>query len=170
MTFADDYAHIANLLAYYCYLCDFGRTDQVADEIFAPDGILDFGDHQASGREALHEWFTTGGNELEKRSHHVTNISVRVRDDSAMSLSYVTTHMWLRATSHEGPIRGADTVILGVYDDQLTRTESGWRIAFRQIRPLGPGGLGAGVPSAGFHAFLERKLQGSPIRFDPFFG
>jgi hypothetical protein len=43
--------------------------------------------------------------------------------------------------------------LLASYDDELVRTERGWRIARRVVGVLGPAGLAAGVMPEAFLGF-----------------
>jgi hypothetical protein len=152
-----DEGEIRALLAAYCRLCDRREGTSFVREIFTADGVDDHGlfDQAFQGWDAIEEMFARSGNLLDATAHFLSNVEVWVDGDRARANSYVQCYTWLKESAHLGNVRPADYVFVGFYDDELVRTEAGWRIKHRMMRRLGTGALGVGyahpVYFAGYH-------------------
>ena len=161
-TLADE-LEIRALLAAYCRLCDERTGTAFVREIFTEDGVDDHGlfGQAFHGWDAMEEMFARSGDLLDATAHFLSNVEVWVTTvgDTARARSYVQCYTWLKESAHLGNVRAADYVFVGFYDDQLVRTDAGWRISYRKMRKLGTGALGVGhsheVYFAGYH---EGKL------------
>ena len=117
---------IRELMARYCFHFDNGEFDSWLD-LFTPDGAFDLGAMgRFRGRESLQQFLTslplTNGVRMMK--HCVMNSIVSVIGDQATAQSYVVV------------VRGGEHLaisIAGRYDDQLTKTASGWRFRERKV-------------------------------------
>lgn len=146
------YFAIADKLYEYCDLIDTGRNDLVAAEIFAPDGVLDFGGPTIEGMAAIHDFFvshpmfTRFPGDLDGVCHNISNLRIRF-DGHAMaeSSARVTAWHWHRQPDNHDYARPADLVIIGRYHDEWTFSDQGWRISRRRGGMFGTG-VGAGTP------------------------
>jgi 3-phenylpropionate/cinnamic acid dioxygenase small subunit len=124
---ADDIVAIHQLVALHGHLVD-GRELHRLDELFTPDAVYDvtaLGQGALCGIEefrALSESFAD--DERNPVSHHVTNIVVTEGLDGSASVR----------SKGIGVLRDGRTGSV-VYDDRVTRTAEGWRIAARQVLP-----------------------------------
>jgi len=144
---ADDQLAIAAVLARYCHLIDTGQADRLADDVFAQDGRIDYSLEPRIGAEAIRDFFTSaGGNRKFITAHFVSTLAIEGEGDTATSTCYYQAWRWAPETEVFGPLRPADTVSIGAYDDTWTRTPKGWRISHRQLRMLGAGPVGMGRP------------------------
>lgn len=80
----------------------------------------------------------------------LSNVDVAIDGDRAHAYSRVTAYHWMFGGE---PVRPADFVLLGSYDDVLQRTDAGWRIARRVVGALGQAGLSAGALPEVFAGF-----------------
>ncbi len=120
---AADRDAIRDLLARYTYNGDRGRVAELA-ACFAADGVLEFPGARAQGREAIHAVLISGEPVAGRTfvRHHITNPLIDIADETATARSYFAVH------ADNGPDHS------GTYDDQLVRTDSGWRFAHRRVR------------------------------------
>ena len=117
---------IRELMARYCFHFDNGEFDAWLD-LFTPDGAFNLGKMgRFSGRESLQGFLETLPltNGLPMMRHCVMNSIVAVDGDRATAQSYVLV------------VRGGEDLAVRVaarYEDQLTKTASGWRFKERVV-------------------------------------
>jgi hypothetical protein len=138
----DDVIAIGNLVAESQYLIDSGRWSRLADDVFAAeaDGVVpeaDFGFALWRGTDAIRAGFDTSLARFEACMHAVTNLHISLDGDRAVARYYVQGWHWVRGA--ERVSTEADFVVLGVMVDDVVRQPSGWRVARRSLRRLGPG-------------------------------
>ncbi len=123
-----DRAEIQDLLHRYAQMVDFREWERM-EEVFAPGATIDYastGGVAGEFRETL-AWLDRALAPWPINLHFITNVSVEIDGDRATSRCYFHAPM---GRVEEG---GGQLVITnaGYYDDQLVRTEAGWRIAAR---------------------------------------
>jgi hypothetical protein len=137
-SYGDDRAHIEDLQARYLFAMDFGDADSYA-ATFAPDGILDFGQGEIKGREAISKFIVDGRKRTEEARantpegerpsvgrHIINNMVITVDGDKAHSDAY-----WTHMTSGKD---GRGTVdFFGHYEDDLVKVDGQWLFARRRI-------------------------------------
>ncbi|MEM9036644.1 MAG: nuclear transport factor 2 family protein [Actinomycetota bacterium] len=129
---------IADVMHAYCRCADQNHNDEQA-ELFAEDGVADWGRGELRGRAAISAFLAEALSKYSATSHHVSNIEIDFADDDhASATSYVIA--WHR---HVEP-GVEDFTLLGRYDDEWVRTAEGWRIARRGLRAAG--GMGRDLP------------------------
>lgn len=136
--YGDDRALIEDLQARYLFAFDFGDPQGYAGT-FTPDGILDFGQGEVKGREAIAKFITDGRKRTEEARaktpagerpsvgrHIINNTVVKVDGKKARSTSY-----WTHMTSGSN---GRGTVdFFGHYEDELVKVDGKWLFARRRI-------------------------------------
>lgn len=134
MTLQDisDKLEINELLARYCHALD-QKDWEAFQAIFLPDAVLDFtafGGPKGSP-VALQEFFTPILSSLASTQHTVSTIKVDLAGDRASARSAAIVPM--TAKTPEGK---ESTFVSGLwYEDDLERTQDGWRIKSRkQVR------------------------------------
>lgn len=139
---SDDEAAIRRTLHAYCRLLDERDLDELMSRVYLQDAV---DDRQRgtplAGHEQIRQYFERAFVHVGATAHLLSNIDVTVDGDRATSYSRVTAYHWMPDGE---PVRPADFVLLGSYDDELQRTPAGWRISRRVVGALGPAGLGAG--------------------------
>ena len=125
MTDESDRIQIHELINLHGHLMDEGDFDRL-DELFTDDVVYDvsaLGGTRLIGARAIAEAGLALGasNPL---GHHVTNVVLtEIRDDRA------------RVRSKGLAVMAGGTVGSVVYDDEVFRTDEGWRIAVRRVLP-----------------------------------
>ena len=159
---------IQDLLYHYAELVDTGQCQRIAREIFAPDGVAEFGPAQVAGFEQLHDFylnsplFTKFPQDMDGFRHDITNVRIRFdAPDRAQSIARVTAWCWHKIARAGGKTRAADLVITGVYRDNLVHLPEGWRISRRRGGQFGTG-VGAGRAPAGMEDLLAGMLGRIP--------
>ena len=146
---------IRDLLAHYCFCLDAGQPARLADEVFTEDGVDDHGLGEWRGRNSIRAGFVEVMSRFEGTAHVLGNVRIDIDGDEARSSAYVSAWHWLAGGSRDRP---ADFLVVGVYLDRLRHEPTGWRIAYRRFRPLGPSVLAAGrLP-----AFLLPRTADAP--------
>ncbi len=107
---------------------------------FTPDVDADYGDiGHWHGVDEITEFMTTVHEPCGHTMHRITNVAVTpVDDDRASARSYVEA-LVLVGDNRNG-VRAT-----GFYDDDLVRTDDGWRIARRRFTQVLIEGVGEGV-------------------------
>jgi ketosteroid isomerase-like protein len=120
---AADRDAIRDLLARYTYNGDRGRVAALA-ACFADDGVLEYPGNRAQGPHAIEQTLQSGERDprLTFVRHHITNPLITLDGERATARSYFAVH------SNAGPDHS------GTYDDELVRTDQGWRFARRRVR------------------------------------
>ena len=124
----EDKLAIQELLHRYATMVDERRW-ALMDEVFAADATLDYrstGGEAGPYRETL-EWLDRALKPWPLNLHFITNICIELSGDTARSRCYFHAPMG-RAESETEQLVITNA---GYYDDDLVRTEQGWRIAKR---------------------------------------
>ena len=126
----DDRTAVLALLHRYALACDERDVDALR-ACFTPDARAEYsGVRLAAGVDHIVEHLR-GLTRVPLTQHVVGTAVVDVAGDRARATSYITAHLVRRAgDGHEVVHRGLR------YDDELVRTESGWRIRERVHRVL----------------------------------
>jgi 3-phenylpropionate/cinnamic acid dioxygenase small subunit len=95
---------------------------------FTPDCEADYGDIGVwHGVDQITEWMAATHEPCGHTLHRITNVAVTaVDDDQVQARSYVEALVLL--ADNENGVRAT-----GFYDDELVRTDDGWRIAKRRF-------------------------------------
>jgi SnoaL-like domain len=127
---AHDKAEIIEIINLYGFALDAHRWD-LFDRIFAEDVLAEFGPAGAgwSDLETFKKSFAEFHKTLDSHQHTMMGHVVHVDGDKAHAFSYGN---WLlvRESAKGGPTWTGT----GWYDDELVRTEQGWRIKHRVCR------------------------------------
>ncbi|KAA0022997.1 nuclear transport factor 2 family protein [Antrihabitans cavernicola] len=118
----EDRLAIHELVALHGHLVDDHQPERL-DELFTADAVLDieqFGYGTIRGLARLREVFA--GREGHPIGHHTTNTIVTVSADGTV-----------RARSKGFGVNADGTAGTTVYDDVVTATPNGWRIAHRTV-------------------------------------
>ena len=107
---------------------------------FTADVEADYGDIGVwHGVEEITEWMRATHEPCGHTMHRITNVAVTpVDDDHASSRCYVQALVLL--ADNQNGVRAT-----GCYDDDLVRTDDGWRIAERHFTSVLLEGVGEGV-------------------------
>jgi uncharacterized protein (TIGR02246 family) len=120
-TVYEDRDEILQLLYRYNHAVDGADAEAWADT-FTPDGVLDAGGRVMSGRDE----FVAFAKTVSGIRHMVVNPIVEVSGDSAHVRAYLMV------------LRGGAIGSVGIYDDQVVRTDDGWRFIKRVFTPDAP--------------------------------
>jgi SnoaL-like domain len=157
----EDHNEIQRLIIKSCMLVDLKRLDRMAVEIFSPDARLDFGMAVFNGREEIHGFYTGYDGNLLGSCHALTNVYIEVSGDTARSTSYCQAWHWHRQSGTKIELTSTDILVIGGYQDQLARTQEGWRITQRITVQFGTG-VGAGAPTPPIRPVLQGNLGRLP--------
>ena len=122
-----DRQEIIDLTISYAWLLDHGPRERL-DTVFAEDAVCDYMSVIVEGLPAIIEKVRNALGPLDASQHIVSNQQVTIDGDTATCRCYLHAQHTLRGT--EG---GDNFVIAGRYDDELIRTDDGWRITFRKL-------------------------------------
>jgi 3-phenylpropionate/cinnamic acid dioxygenase small subunit len=127
----EDKLEIHELMNRYARMVDDREWERM-NEVFAEDATIDYrstGGKAGPFRETL-AWLARALEPWPLNLHCITNLSIELAGDRARSRCYFTAPMGREQDS------GAQLVITnaGYYDDELVRTERGWRIAARHCQ------------------------------------
>ncbi len=145
-------AEIRRTLHTYCRMLDerdLGRLEQV----YLPTATDDRKrGTPLAGIGELRAYFQRSFEHVEYTAHMLSNVDIDLHADGERATVYsrVSAYHWL---SGGDPVRPADFLLLGSYDDELVRTDDGWRISSRVVGALGQAGLAAGSLPAVFSGF-----------------
>ena len=118
---------IVDLTIAYCYALDGRRFDDL-DAIFTDDAKTDYGSITCDGLDEIKEKVRVSISPLDATTHMVMNHVVRIDGDRATSSCYLLSQH-LKAGTPGGDLY----MIAGRYEDDVVRTDDGWRIAFRRL-------------------------------------
>lgn len=136
MTDLRDHHDIAAVLVRYATGID-RRDWDLFITVFAADCDLDYGEigswtTAAAVTEFMRQSHQAAGHTL----HRISNISVEVDGDRAVTRSYVDALIF-------APDNSSGVNAVGFYDDELVRTAAGWRIARRRFTAVRVAMVGA---------------------------
>ncbi len=124
MSESDDLVAIWNLDAAYCHRIDAGDGDAYA-ELFTPDGVFEIvGLTTARGHGELAANARAFPRLMPRTRHQIHDTHVVVDGDRAHQLAYL---------SVVGVGAEPRLVQTGRYEDELVRTDRGWRFARRRL-------------------------------------
>lgn len=116
----------------YAYFRDRQNADAVAD-LFAPDAVLKVLGQDYVGNDAIRARIQQGRGGPVFR-HMMSTIRIFVDDqDHARGVSYVTVYS---AAAGDLPRPLGDPLGVGEYHDRFVRTDSGWKIQYREFIPV----------------------------------
>ena len=137
--YAEDRAQIEDLQARYMFALDFRDVDTCV-ATFTEDGILDIGEGEVRGREAIHKLI--GGMPSSNQApaakkapalrpatgrHNITNIVIKVDGDKATGRAY-----WFHY-GNNNPKRTATLDSYGHYEDEMVKVNGNWLFSKRRI-------------------------------------
>jgi 3-phenylpropionate/cinnamic acid dioxygenase small subunit len=129
MTDREDRQDISDLLVRYATGID--RKDwPLFRTVFTGDCELDYGEIGTwNGVDAVAEFMEKAHAMAGHTMHRITNQAISIDGDNAVARSYI-----------DGLIMAADNTsgvnAIGYYDDEIVRTNEGWRIARRRFTPV----------------------------------
>jgi ketosteroid isomerase-like protein len=136
----DDVAAVHRVLLAYARHLDAGEVDRVM-ELFTDDCKVNYakGDTWAmQGRSTVAAHLATTLSRFSATSHHISNVDIVVDgEDTATSQCYL--YAWHRFAKYPDK---PDFEFWGRYDDELIRTDDGWRIAVRRLTMAGKRNIG----------------------------
>jgi 3-phenylpropionate/cinnamic acid dioxygenase small subunit len=127
----EDRIEIQELMNRYAQMVDEKEWARM-DTVFAPGATVDYtstGGKAGPYRETL-EWLGRALEPWPLNLHYITNLSIELDGDRARSSCYFHAPMG-RATDDGGQLVITNA---GRYDDELVRTDDGWRIAVRDCQ------------------------------------
>ena len=127
MTEREDRQDISDLLVRYAAGID--RHDWLLFRtVFTADCQLDYGEIGAwNGVDAVTEFMQLSHQEVQTL-HRMSNQAITVNGDTAVARTYVDMVMV--------GVGASGVNAIGYYDDEIVRTDDGWRIASRRFTPL----------------------------------
>jgi SnoaL-like domain len=135
---SDDRFAIQDLLHLYAHLADTKQLARIANEVFTPDAICDYGE-VLKGRDQIHRFFT-GFSGVLATSHNISNILIEGEGDRARAQCHVLAwHAFDRPADPavpDGPRQ--ELTMIGGYEDELVRTAGGWHICYRRALEYRP--------------------------------
>lgn len=112
----------------YCRALDT-KNWALLDDVFVADATGQLGSPTTLvGREAIRERIRTALQHLDDSQHLVGNHEIAVDGDTATHRCYLQAQH-IRAAADGGP----NYIVAGRYEDQLARTDDGWRITHRTL-------------------------------------
>jgi 3-phenylpropionate/cinnamic acid dioxygenase small subunit len=119
-----DRQDISDLLIRYATGID-RRDWDLFRTVFTPDCHLDYGEIGVwDGVEAVTEFMDVAHAAAGYLMHRISNIVIDVQGDRAVTRCYVDA--WIMAADNNSGVNAR-----GFYDDEIVRTDAGWRIARR---------------------------------------
>jgi hypothetical protein len=136
-SYAEDRALIEDLQARYMFALDFHDVDKYL-ATFTPDGVLDIGDGEIRGHDAIRK--IIGGMPKEAAAsqdapklrpatarHNITNIVIKVEGNKAFARAY-----WFHY-GNGNPQRTAALDGYGHYEDEMVKVKGQWLFTKRKI-------------------------------------
>ena len=136
-SYAEDRALIEDLQARYMFALDFGDVDAYLST-FTPDGILDIGDGEIKGHDAIRKIIGGMPNRKEATGdaaklrpatgrHNITNIVIKVEGNKASGRAY-----WFHYGNNNAQ-RTASLDSYGHYVDEMVKVNGKWLFSKRRI-------------------------------------
>jgi hypothetical protein len=122
---------IRELQVLYAYTIDAGAYDDL-DKVFTPEAVADYGRAgHITGLEAIKGICRDALEPLTAAQHLNASHHARIHGDTATASCYLNVHL------HRDNTPGGDHLEMGGrYDDQLVRTDDGWKIKHRKLTIL----------------------------------
>jgi 3-phenylpropionate/cinnamic acid dioxygenase small subunit len=130
VTDSEDRSAIAALTIDYCWALDTRDWDALR-EVFLPDAVAELGSPELFGIEAIIDRVSSALGPLDDSQHMVSTHQIVIDGDRARSRCYFQAQH-IRAGASGSP----HFIIAGRYEDELVRTDQGWRIARRRLVPM----------------------------------
>jgi hypothetical protein len=131
---AADVAEIIQVTNRYCHAIDAHDWDTLRAKVFLPDAVMEFRpgdpDHVRSGIDGIVDYIAAALTPLDTSQHLVGSHVVDVDGDRATCRCYLH-GQHVRKAADGGP----HMIVALTYDDELVRTDGGWRIARRRLVP-----------------------------------
>jgi hypothetical protein len=147
-----DQLEITDVLNRYSRALD-GRDWALLESVFTPDAVVEYGEYGSTniGPVEVGEHCAGGLEGLDCNQHLLSNIAVEINGDEATSRCYLhAQHVFAGAP-------GGDFYFLGGgYEDDLVRTDDGWRIKHRRLTVL----WADGNPDVFMHGVERLSTQG----------
>jgi hypothetical protein len=124
-----DRSAIIDLTHMYCWALDT-KEWSLLDQVFTTDATA-YLIEDLTGREAIKERIDRALKPMDRTQHMVFNHQIRVDGDQALCRCYLQAQH-VRKAAHGGP----NFIIGGRYEDELVRTNAGWRISFRRLTAI----------------------------------
>lgn len=123
----DDHKAIVDLAVAYAQAVDAGDFARLR-RVFTPNATAQLGGTGQRSIDEICERLQVALGRFERWEHHLADHEVEITGDRATARCTVTAH-------HVRPGGELPSVytIVGTYEDQLTRTDLGWRIAHRSL-------------------------------------
>jgi hypothetical protein len=120
-----DGEEITRLMTLYALAIDTKRWE-LLDLAFAPDAQIDFVGQKWSDLDSWRQDWDLAHRKFDATQHVVTNVSWHVAGTSGNAISYGHYHLVVRNSE-------ANYIVYGGawYDDELRKTDAGWRISSR---------------------------------------
>lgn len=117
---------VSHLMTSYQYLADTGKVEQLA-QLFAPDGVLQIGEEQYMGPDAILRMFRDTVSRFADADflparHHLSSIHIESRPDGSAKTYACFQFIGTRGLDHWGTYR--DVVVPG---------PDGWRFGHRRV-------------------------------------
>ncbi len=129
---AADVTEIIQVANRYCFAIDAHDWDTLRRGVFTTDAVCDFGSHLGTreGVDGIIEVIAGALTPLDGSQHLVGSHLVEVDGDTA------TCRCYLHGQHVRHDVEGDPHFIVALtYDDELVRTDDGWRIARRRLIP-----------------------------------
>lgn len=139
---------VLEVVANFCRKVDEYDIDGLAD-VFTPDCFTDYGPARGgpvAGREAVLARIGSGQAEFRRTQHQLGQSAVGIECDEADATTYVT-------ATHED-WKGEVSRMHLRYVDRLCRTDSGWRIARRDVIAV----VIDGMPPGDWNYVVRREI------------
>ena len=125
MSTLEDRAAITDLAVAYCWALDTHDWDRL-DDVFLPDATASLG-YELEGVEAIKARVRSALEPLDVSQHLVGTHQVSLEGDRATARCYL----------HAQHVRDTrQYIVAGRYDDEIVRTDAGWRIRRRVLTVL----------------------------------
>jgi len=128
----DDRTAIIDLTVAYCWAIDTHDWPALAD-VFMPDAVAELGSPPLHGLDAITARIRAALEPLDDSQHIVANHQVVIDDDASTATCRCYFHaQHVRHAAGGGP----NLIVAGRYEDEMTRTPAGWRIAHRVLTTM----------------------------------
>jgi hypothetical protein len=168
----EDREEIARVIWTYSFLLDTGKWDDVPEVVYAEDGMDVHAEDTdppmiTQGRQALKEFFGYTMPHFDGTQHFTGPSMIDLDGDTATARTYFWATHWMKVGKGAGPLRPADSIQALLYDDELVRTEEGWRISKRRLHAFGPGSsIAVGYMPEFCLPAMGMNLYGAPRQAD----
>ncbi len=135
-SYAEDRALIEDLQARYMFALDFGDIEKYL-ATFTPDGVLDIGDGEIRGYEAIRKIIGAMPKAAASKDapqlrpapgrHNITNIVIKVQGNKAFGRAY-----WFHYSNNNAK-RNAVFDGYGHYEDEMVKVKGQWLFTKRKI-------------------------------------